>query len=264
MSTPVLYETRDATAIITLNRPDQRNSVDAALTEALRDAVARLESDPAVRVGIITGAGPVFCAGMDLKAFRDGQGGDILFGENRFAGFVDAPRTKPMIAAVKGPALAGGFEIALACDLIVAAETATFGLPEVGVGIFACAGGPFRLARKIGPAKALELALTADRISAAEAQALGLVNRVVAAGEVLDAAVAMAGRISRNAPLAVAATLRLGRAVGADGERTLWNLSDDLWTGIAASEDAVEGPRAFAEKRKPIWSNAGSPATTLR
>ncbi len=257
MSDLVLYETRGPVAILTLNRPEQRNSVDAALAEALRAAMARLEADPAVRVGIVTGNGSVFCAGMDLKAFLGGEGEAILSGENRFAGFVDAPRNKPMIAAVNGAALAGGFEIALACDLIVAAETAVFGLPEVAVGIFACAGGPFRLARKIPPAKALELALTADRLTAQEGHALGLVNRVVAAEEVLEAALALAHRIARNAPLGVAASLALGRAAQAADERVFWALSDALWSDVKASADAVEGPRAFAEKRPPVWSAHG-------
>lgn len=255
MTTPVLYETRGAVAVLTLNRPEQRNSVDAALAGALRNAMDRFAADPAIRVGVVTGAGPVFCAGMDLKAFLNGEGDDILFGANRFAGFVDAPRTKPLIAAVNGPALAGGFEIALACDLIVAAETASFGLPEVGVGIFACAGGPFRLARRIPPAKALEVALTGDRLSAQEAAELGLVNRLVPAGEALDAALVLADRIARNAPLGVAATLAVGRAAAALGEAEFWALSDRLWPDVAASQDAVEGPRAFAEKRRPIWSS---------
>ncbi|MFY0312141.1 enoyl-CoA hydratase-related protein [Leisingera sp. D0M16] len=260
----VLYEVRGSTAILTLNRPEQRNSVDAAMTEALRNAMARFAADPAARVGIITGAGPVFCAGMDLKAFLDGQGNDILFGTNRFAGFVDAPRSKPVIAAVNGPALAGGFEIALACDLIVAAESAVFGLPEVGVGIFACAGGPFRFARKIAPAKALELALTAERIPADEALALGLVSSVVEAGALLDTALALAERIARNAPLGVAATLTLARAAEALGERELWGLSDALWASVSTSSDAIEGPRAFTEKRAPAWTGAKQVMLTAR
>lgn len=254
MTELVTYETCGATAILTLNRPEQRNSVNAALADALRTAITRFEADPAIRVGLLTGAGPVFCAGMDLKAFLDGEGDAILFGKNRFAGFVLARRTKPMIAAVNGPALAGGFEIALACDMIVAAETAVFGLPEVGVGIFACAGGPFRLARKVPPAKALELSLTGGRITASEGLALGVVNRVVPPDEVLQAALDLADRIGRNAPLGVAATLKLVRAASAADEQELWALSDALWTDIKTSPDAAEGPRAFAEKRPPVWT----------
>ncbi len=200
MTDTVLYESRGPVAILTLNRPDQRNSVNVELANALRAALARFEADAAARIAILTGAGHVFSAGMDLKAFLDGDGDAIIFGEGRFAGFIDAPRTKPVIAAVNGPALAGGFELALACDLIVASDTAFFGLPEPGVGIFACAGGPFRLARKIPPAKALELALTADRLGAAEAHALGLVNRLSPPDQVLATALDLAERILRNAP----------------------------------------------------------------
>jgi enoyl-CoA hydratase len=254
MSDTVLYETRGAIAVLTLNRPEQRNSVDVELTRALRAELARFEADDAARIAILTGAGSVFCAGMDLKAFLDGDGDTIIFGEGRFAGFIDAPRSKPVIAAVNGPALAGGCELALACDLIVASETAFFGLPEPGVGIFACAGGPFRLARKIPPAKALELALTGDRLGAAEACALGLVNRLSPPDQVLDTALALAERILRNAPRAVAATLALLRAQTAVAERDLWALNDRLWAEVATSEDAVEGPRAFTEKRPPQWS----------
>jgi enoyl-CoA hydratase/carnithine racemase len=191
---------------------------------------------------------------MDLRAFLGGDGDAILFGENRFAGFVDAPRSKPIIAAVNGPALAGGCELALACDLIVASDTAFFGLPEPGVGIFACAGGPFRLARKIPPARALELALTADRLSVTDAAALGLVSRVVPGDRLLDSALDLAERILRNAPRSIAATLALCRAAGAQAEAELWALSDQLWADITTSEDAVEGPRAFTEKRPPRWS----------
>jgi enoyl-CoA hydratase len=254
MNDTLLYEPRGETAILTLNRPAQRNAVNRELADALRAALARFEADDSARVGILTGAGEVFSAGMDLRAFLDGDGDAILFGEGRFAGFVDAPRSKPIIAAVNGPALAGGCELALACDLIVASDTAFFALPEPAVGIFACAGGPFRLARRIPAARACELALTANRLPAAEAHALGLVNRLAPPGQVLDAALELAARILRNAPRAVAATLALQRAAGAAAERDLWRLSDRLWTEIAATEDAREGPLAFTEKRPPRWT----------
>jgi enoyl-CoA hydratase len=254
MSDTVLYEVRGETVILTLNRPSQRNSVNRELAAALRAALARLEADDSARVAVLTGAGEVFSAGMDLKAFLDGDGDAILFGEGRFGGFVDASRSKPIIAAVNGPALAGGCELALACDLIVANETAYFGLPEPAVGIFACAGGPFRLARRIPAAKACELALTADRLPAAEAHALGLVNRLVPSGQVLDAALDLSARILRNAPHAIAATLALLRAAGADAERDLWTRNDHLWSEITATEDAREGARAFTEKRAPRWT----------
>lgn len=253
MTTPVSYERRGPVAILTLNRPDARNAINAAMADALRKALKRFETDSEARVGILTGSGGIFCAGMDLKAFLGGEAEAILHGQGRFAGFVDADRNKPMIAAVEGPALAGGFELALACDFIVASDTATFGLPEVGVGIFACAGGTFRLARRIAPAKALELCLTAARITSAEAQDLGLLNRLAPEGEALAVAEKLALKIAGNAPLAVAASLRIGRHAQAMSERELWSLTDELWQEIANSQDAVEGPRSFAEKRKPVW-----------
>lgn len=256
MTASVQYETRGAVAILTLNRPEQRNAVNLEVTEALRAALARLEADPAIRVAILTGAGEVFCAGMDLAAFLSGDGDKILYGEGRFAGIVDAERRKPLIAAVNGPALAGGFELVLACDLVVSSKTAFFGLPEPTVGIFACAGGPFRLARKIPPAKAMELALTAGRLQAQEAFDLGLVNRLAEPDQVLNGALELAGQILRNAPLGVAATLALGRAAAERSERDMYALNDELWAEIAASRDAAEGPRAFLDKRRPEWSGS--------
>lgn len=254
MRSHVRYETEGSVAVLTIDRPEQRNAINAAVAEDLRAAVTRFEADTGARVGILAGAGGVFCAGMDLKAFLGGEAEAILFGKNRFAGFVVAQRTKPIIAAVQGAALAGGFEIALACDLIVAEEGAVFGLPEVGVGIFAVAGGPFRLARRIPPAKALELALTAGRMDAAEAHALGLVNRIADKGGVLDAARALAAEIARNAPLGVTATLRLCRAAERQRESELFDYSEELWQAVAASHDAHEGPQAFIEKRTPEWA----------
>lgn len=250
---PVLYAREGSLAIVTLNRPEQHNSVNIALAKAQREAITQAEADPEIRVVILTGAGRSFCAGMDLGAFLDGDGDQILFGENRFAGFVDAPRTKPVIAAIEGAALAGGFEIALACDMIVASEAAVFGLPEVGVGIFPVTGGAFRLARKIAPAKALELVLTADRIAAAEADRLGLLNRLMACGEALQEARDLARRILRNAPVAVSAGLAIGRQQVRQNEHLMWELAEAWWESVAASPDASEGPRAFKEKRAPEW-----------
>lgn len=254
MSGLVKYEAAEGIALLTLNRPEQRNAVNAELAADLRAALAQFEADVTARVGVLTGAGRVFSAGMDLKAFLAGEGEAILFGEGRFAGFVGANRTKPMIAAVNGAALAGGLEIALACDLIVAEEGATFGLPEVGVGIFAVAGGPFRLARRIPPARAIELALTGKQIGVDEALALGLINRIAPRGDVVAAAMDLAHEIARNAPLGVAATLRICHAALQDRDVELFSLSDRLWTSVEKSEDAAEGPRAFAEKRAPKWA----------
>ncbi len=256
MSDLVAYDRRGPVAILTLNRPDARNAVNAEMAAALRGAVRRFEADDAARVGILASSGGTFCAGMDLKAFLGGEADAILHGEGRFAGFVDAGRRKPIIAAVEGPALAGGFELVLACDLIVASETASFGLPEVGVGIFACAGGTFRLARRIPPAKALELCLTAARISANEAHDLGLLNRLTSPGMARAAAEELALNIAANAPLAVAASLEIGRHAQAQAEQELWALTDRLWQQVAKSQDAIEGPRSFAEKRKPVWQGS--------
>jgi enoyl-CoA hydratase/carnithine racemase len=254
MTDLVLYETRGPVAVLTLNRTATRNAVDAAMAEALGAAVARIEADAQARVAVLASAGDVFSAGMDLKAFLGGEGDKILFGPGRFAGFVDAERKKPIIAAVEGPALAGGFEIALACDMIVASKAAVFGLPEVSLGIFAVAGGAFRLSRRIPPAKALELCLTAERIGAAEAHELGLLNALVDPGQALKTAMDLAVRIAGNAPDAVAASLRLARASQAPLERELWALSEELWASVSATLDAEEGPRAFVEKREPIWT----------
>ncbi len=251
---PVLFETEGALAIMTLNRPEQRNSVNAELAKCLRETVARFEADPDLRVAILTGAGKVFCAGMALAAFLDGRGNEILFGENRFAGFVDALRTKPIIAAVEGAALAGGLEIALACDLIVASEAAVFGLPEVGVGIFPVAGGAFRLARKIPANKALELVLTAEKLTATAAHDCGLINVMSSSGRSLDEARKLAKRILRNAPRAVEAALAIHRLAEKKSEEDLWQLSETMWPKICPSQDACEGPRAFKEKRAPIWT----------
>ena len=253
MTDLVLYENRGPAAILTLNRPEQRNAFDAAMTAALRAAVERLEADPSARVGVLTGAGTAFSAGMDLQALLDGEGDAILFGPGHFAGFVEARRTKPVIAAVEGAALAGGFEIVLACDLIVASKTAVFGLPEAGVGLFAVGGGAFRLGRRIPTAKALELCLTGERLPVAEAERLGLLNEVVDAGHALPAALDLAERIARSAPLAVSASLELARASRAADEHALWSLSDQLWSEVGPSADAQDGPRAFKQKRRAIW-----------
>ena len=254
MSHTVRYEVHDRIATITLDRPGQRNAIDAAMTAALRTALDRLETDCEALVAILTASGDrAFCAGMDLKAFADGEGPAILEGPGGFAGFTHYPRTKPCIAAVNGAALGGGCEIVLSCDLIVAAEHARFGLPEVTRGLFAASGGVLRLPRLIPRARALELLLTGELIDAQTACALGLINKVVPHGELLKTARDLALRISANAPLAVRETLALARAVFALPEEQLQARNDAAWARIAASEDAREGPRAFAEKRPAVW-----------
>ncbi len=254
MSHTVRYEIADRIATISLDRPAQRNAIDAAMTRALSAATARFEADPAALVAILTGSGDrAFCAGMDLKAFAAGEGPSILEGPGGFAGFTHVARTKPVIAAVNGAALGGGCEIVLSCDLVVAVEGAVFGLPEVKRGLFSASGGALRLPRMIPRARALELLLTGDVIDARVAHELGLINQVVPPGTLLEAARDLARRICANAPLAVRETLALARGLFSLPEEQLQARNDAAWARIAASEDAAEGPRAFAEKRPAIW-----------
>ena len=202
----VLVERRDRILIITINRPEAKNAVNAAVSRGLADAVDRLDSDPGLSVGIVTGAGGTFCAGMDLKAFARGENVVV---EGRGMGFTERPPVKPLIAAVEGYALAGGTELALATDLIVASKESAFGIPEVKRGLVAGGGGLLRLPQRIPYAIAMELALTGDNLPAQRAHELGLVNVLAEPGSALDAAVALAERITANGPLAVAATKRI-------------------------------------------------------
>lgn len=253
MAEVVTYESADGVATITLRRPEQRNAVNAAVTAALRAALDRFEADAACLVAILTGEGDrAFCAGMDLKAFAAGEGPAIIEGRGGFGGFTAYPRTKPVIAAVNGAALAGGFELVLGCDLVVAAEGAVFGLPEVKRGLFAASGGAMRLPAMIPRARAMELLLTGDPIDAATALALGLVNRVVPAERLMETARELAGRICGNAPLAVRESLAAARSA-CDPAEPDWRRNDAAWHRIAATADAREGPLAFAEKRPPRW-----------
>ena len=243
-------------ARVTLNRPPARNAVNAALAQALQAIVDELEADAQVRAVVLTGAdaGGVFCAGADLKEVAAG-GADALFTERGgFAGFVDAPRSKPWIAAVNGKALAGGCEIVLACDLVVASDDAAFGLPEVTRGLIAAAGGLYRLPRVLPRPVALELILTADTLSAADALRLGWLNRVVPAARVMDEALALARRITRNAPVAVRESLQIARQAADLDEAQLRTLSLQARKRVQATDDYKEGPRAFIEKRAPLWS----------
>jgi enoyl-CoA hydratase len=249
----VLYALEGPVAVIRLNRPDQRNAVTTAMMAGLVDAMARFEADPSAQVAILAGEGKVFCAGMDLAAFAAGERPGIDTPEG-FAGFVNAPRTKPVIAAVTGGAHAGGFEIVLACDLVVAEEGALFSLPEVKRGLVAAGGGAHRLPRRVPRAVALEMLLTGDAIAAERALALGLVNRVVPRDEVLPAARALAAGIAANAPRAVRETLALARAASRVGEEALWQANAATWARIDGSRDAREGALAFKEKRAPVWS----------
>jgi enoyl-CoA hydratase len=248
----VLVEHRNGIAIITINRPQARNAVNRAVTLGVAAAVDELDARPDLTVGILTGAGGTFSAGMDLKAFLAGE--DVGLAGRGLAGICQRPPRKPMIAAVEGWALAGGFEIALACDLIVAAENATFGIPEVKRGLVAGAGGLLRLPRRLPPAIAMELALTGDPLPAQDAHRYGLVNAVTAPGGALDGALALAGRITPNGPLAVAAS----REILANA--TDWSLEEGfvrqepVLARIIVSADAREGALAFAEKRPAQWT----------
>lgn len=249
---PVRTERADGCLVVTLDRPRARNAIDAATARAVADAMDLLDADDDLAVGVLTGAGGTFCAGMDLKAFLRGESPSV---EGRgFGGLVQAPPAKPLIAAVEGHALAGGCELVLACDLVVAGEGASFGLPEVRRGLVAGAGGLLRLPERIPPTVAMELALTGEPMTAADAHRWGLVNRLVPDGGALDAARALAARIARNGPLAVRATKHvLTRAPGWPADE-VWQRQADVLRDVFASADAREGAAAFAEKREPRWT----------
>lgn len=252
-SRKVLYVTDGPVATITINRPEARNAVDGEVARSLREAVDRLEADDAVRVGVLTGAGSAFCAGMDLRAFAAGETRGIVQPTGGFAGFVRHPRRKPVIGAINGPALAGGCEVALACDFLVASTEATFGLPEPTRGLVAAAGGAFRLARSIPYRRAVELLLTAEGIDAREAHRLGLVNHVVEPDELLAFATTVALGIAANAPRAVEAGLEIARLAFDLDDRALWDLTGELAARVNTGQDAREGAQAFVERRAPVW-----------
>lgn len=241
----------DAVLQITLDRPARRNALDGAASRAIAAALDELDTDPALAVGVLTGAGGTFCSGMDLRAFLDGDAPEVP--GRGFGGLTEAPPAKPLIAAVEGFALAGGCELVLACDLVVAAEDAAFGLPEVRRGLVAGSGGLLRLPHRIPRSVAAELALTGDRFTAVDAHRWGLVNRLVEPSTAAAAAVELAARIAGNAPLALAATKRLLAASDRPHDEA-WARQRTELGAVAASADAREGARAFAEKREPRWS----------
>lgn len=242
-------------AVVTLNRPHARNAVNGEVATLLERTLQETEADDEIRVVVLTGTGSeAFCAGADLKEVAAGRGRTLRTEAGGFAGFVQAPRGKPWIAAVNGAALAGGTEIALACDLVVAAENATFGLPEVQRGLIAAAGGLYRLPRAIPRHLAIELALTGDALDAARAQQWGLVNRKVPAPLVRQTALDLAERIARNAPLAVRESLRIVRRAHDAPEAELQAMCSEGLARVAASADLQEGLRAFVEKRAPKWT----------
>jgi enoyl-CoA hydratase len=250
---PVLFERAGHVAIVTLNRPQVHNAIDATVADAIEAYVAEVERDPDIRVAILAGRGKTFCAGADLKQVAAGMGKPIPVRPGGFAGFVFAGRQKPWIAAVHANAYGGGTEIALACDLIVAGEEASFSLPEVRRGLIPGAGGAMRAARSLPRAIALELVAAGAPLSARRAYELGLVNRLVPAAEVLDRAKALAQRIAGNAPLAVRQAMRITRAAADLDEAALRALQDEAVAIVRASPDAAEGAQAFIEKREPRW-----------
>jgi enoyl-CoA hydratase len=251
VSNAVLTEQLDRTLLITLNRPEVMNAINEALVEGLLAAVRQLDEDPGLTVGVLAGAGGrAFSAGMDLKAFSRGE--DM----RGIMTFIKDGARKPLIAAVEGLALAGGLEVALACDLLVAARGARFGIPEVRVGLFASAGGVLRLPGRVGYGKAMEMALTGEPILAEDAAPLGLASRLTEPGGALEAALEIAERIGRNAPLAVSSSKRLVQATRGITEAEYWEIQAPYEAAILASSDAQEGPLAFAEKRAPRWAGA--------
>jgi enoyl-CoA hydratase len=251
------YELTDHIAVITINRPDARNAVNGEVANGIEAAIDRLEEDDEAWVGILTGArtekGYIFCAGADLKAINSGKAGDLATAKGGFAGFVTRERTKPVIAAVDGPALAGGTEIVIAADLVVASTTATFGIPEVKRALVAGAGGLFRLPRKIPRNVAMECALTGDPISAERAHHFGLVNELCEEGGALAAAKALAGRITANAPLAVRESRKIVLEATDQPDEVGWKMSAEGMGKMLQSEDLGEGLTAFIEKRAPQW-----------
>jgi len=247
----VIVATEGGVMVITLNRPEAKNAVTLAVSEGVAAALDELDARDDLTVGVITGAGGTFCAGMDLKGFLRGERPSIP--GRGFAGITEAPPAKPMIAAVEGYALAGGCEIVLACDMVTAGRGAKLGIPEVKRGLVAAAGGLMRLPERIPQNVAMELALTGDFLDAPRAAEIGLVNRVVDDGTALDAALELAGRIAANGPLAVRASKQIVVESRGWPPAERWERQGALIGPVFSSEDAQEGARAFAEKRAPRW-----------
>lgn len=253
MSDTVVTARHERVLVITIDRPQARNAIDLSTALSVAAALDVLDADPGLSVGVLTGSGGTFSAGMDLKAYLRGERPEVP--GRGLAGLTRTPPRKPMIAAVEGYALAGGFELVLACDLVIASQTAQFGFPEVHRGLLAGSGGLLRLADRLPTAVAMELALTGRRMSAEEALRWGLVNEVVPEGMALDAALALASRISAASPVALrAAKCVVAGAAGWTGEQG-WQAQDKVLEEVLASEDSREGSRAFAEGRSPVWQD---------
>jgi enoyl-CoA hydratase len=250
MAGEILTERRGGVLLVTLNRPDARNAVDAALAQGLAAALDELDAGPDLRVGVLTGAGRGFCSGMDLKAFVAGE--SPMVGDRGFAGIAHRSARKPLIAAVEGFAVAGGLEIALACDLIVAGRSAKLGLPEVKRSLVAYGGALLRLPARVGHGATMELALTGEPVDGTRGHAIGLVDRLADDGAALDVALGLAAAIAENAPLALVASKEIVRRQ-ADWGEDRWERQWEIAGPVIASEDAREGATAFAEKRAPVW-----------
>jgi enoyl-CoA hydratase/carnithine racemase len=248
MADEVLRERRGNVEILTINRPEARNAINGAVSRAMSSVMDELAEDTECWVVVITGSGDkAFSAGMDLKAFSSGEGGDIIGASGGFGGLTQRDFGKPIIAAVNGSALAGGLEIMLSCDLVVAADHATFGIPEAKRGLIAGAGGLIRLPKR------LPMAMTGDPIDAERALALGLVNKVVPSAQLMDEAIALAERIAANAPLAVRYSKKVMKEAAELPEADGWKINAEAVGVVFSSADAMEGPVAFAEKRPPKW-----------
>ncbi len=252
MSDAVLTEEDGGVLVITINRPEAKNAINADVAKGIAAALDLLDARKDLAVGIITGAGGTFCSGMDLKGFLKGE---MPFVPGRgFAGIVEQPPATPIIAAVEGYALAGGCEVALATDMIVASSAAKFGLPEPKRGLVAAAGGLMRLPKRIPFHIAMEMSLTGDFYGAEQLAAYGLVNRIAEPGKALEAAKELAAKIAENAPLALAATKKIVVESAQWSPEEMWTKQNEISGPIFVSKDAQEGPKAFAEKRKPNWS----------
>ncbi|BCX67900.1 enoyl-CoA hydratase-related protein [Pseudomonas izuensis] len=255
MTEEVIYQDlQGGIALITLNRPNKRNAINVSVSRTLARLVEKTEANPDIRVVVLTGSGPLaFCAGADLGDIASGIGEQIADNQSGMCGLIHAERRKPWIAAVRGAALGGGTELALACDMIIAGNNASFTLPEVKRGLIAGAGGIYRLIRRIPPAIAMELLLTGNRLEAERAKALGLVNQTVDDEQVLERALELARHIAGNAPLAVQETLQIARQALALGEAQLRLDVEAAGKRLQTSEDVQIGVRAFQEKRTPQW-----------
>lgn len=246
------YEKQGNVAIITIDRPEARNAVNGDVAEGIEAAIDKLEADDEVWIGILTHTGPVFCAGADLKAINSGDAARLNTPTGGFAGITSKKRTKPIIAATNGPAFAGGCEIVLACDLLVSASDASFGVPEVKRNLVAAAGALFRLPAAMPKNLAMEMLLTGDPIDATRAYEVGFVNRLTEPGKALDGALELAAQISENAPLAVRKSREVALGSYANDEEA-FAASGAAFAEVMGSEDTAEGLTAFIEKRKPNW-----------